>query len=213
MTTSTFMAISEMEDIQFTVDDRHPKSIDKVIVGDVPVSTYEALKAGDHKAFEKVFMLYYEKVKYFMTVLLKSSSTAEELAQTIFANLWEHRGKIDPDKNFNAYIYTVARNSVYNYIKSKNVRDKYAESNMWDVAESPDAEDIIIAKETQLLIDVAVERMPRQRKNIYELSQNQGLNKEEVAKQLDITKNAVDKQLRLAMQDIRNILSSMILFI
>ena len=51
------------------------------------ISTIKALQNGDHKAFEEVFLTYFDKVKYLLTGLLKSESDAEELAQDIFVIL------------------------------------------------------------------------------------------------------------------------------
>lgn len=172
----------------------------------VSAETLARLRAGDHSAFEEVFFAYFEKVKYFISALTKSPDVAEELAQEIFVNLWEHRDKINPDKNFNAYIYTIARNGVYNYAKSRTVRDRYVQS-VSDEDSPADAEEIIVAKETELLIEIAVSRMPKQRRRIFELSRNNGLSNEDIARELGITRNAVDKQLRLALSDVRNVIA------
>ena len=55
------------------------------------ITTIEALQNGDHKAFEEVFLTYFDKVKYLLTGLLRSESDAEELAQDIFVKLWINR--------------------------------------------------------------------------------------------------------------------------
>ena len=47
------------------------------------ITTIEALQNGHHKAFEEVFLTYFDKVKYLLTGLLRSESDAEELAQDI----------------------------------------------------------------------------------------------------------------------------------
>ena len=170
-----------------------------------------SLRSGDHKAFEEVFLVYFEKVKHFIVLLIGSMDTAEEMTQDIFVNLWQNRDKIDPEKSFNAYIYTIARNTVYNYAKSKSVREKYANS-FWEIDYAVDAEEIFIEEETKLLIEIAVSRMPKQRRKIFELHKNDGLSREEVAKALNITKNAVDKQLRSAISTIQEILGILVAF-
>lgn len=81
------------------------------------ITTIEALQHGDHQAFEKVFLGYFDKVKYFLNGLLRSEADAEELAQDIFVNLWQNREAIDPQKSFNTYLYTIARNTALNYLK------------------------------------------------------------------------------------------------
>ena len=73
------------------------------------ISTIEALRNGNHKAFEEVFLAYFDKVKYLLTGLLRSESDAEELAQDIFVRLWMNHTSIDPNKAFSTYLYTTTR--------------------------------------------------------------------------------------------------------
>lgn len=171
-----------------------------------------ALQAGDHNAFDEVFVLYFNKIKKFIYYLIRSIDEAEELSQNIFCNLWETREKIDPSKNFNAYIYVAARNAVYDYVRRKTVRDNFAK-NQWDVdTELPGTDELIIAKEMQLLIDLVVSKMPSQRKRVFELSRYDNLSNDQIANQLEISRNAVEKQLRLALADIREVVTALSAF-
>ncbi|MDR2425058.1 MAG: hypothetical protein LBD59_10110, partial [Prevotellaceae bacterium] len=51
----------------------------------------EDLKKGKHKAFEAVYMSCFDKVKRFITGLIRSEDDAEDLAQDIFAKIWIER--------------------------------------------------------------------------------------------------------------------------
>ena len=178
--------------------------------GAVPPETLRALRAGDHEAFVAVFMAYYEKVKHFIFLLVKSSDTAEEMSQDLFANLWQFREKIDPERNFNSYIYTIARNNVLNYIKHERARSRY-QQGLWDWdLDASTSEEILLSKEVDLLIDLLVSKMPRQRRKIFELYRSEGMSNEEIARELSITTNAVNKQLRLAVADIKDVLNVVI---
>lgn len=190
-----------------TMDLTDHVSQDKNFKGSLVSSdTVRALVAGDHAAFEDIFVKYLGKVKHFIYLLIRSFDTAEELSQEIFVKLWQNREQLDPNKNFNAYIYTIARNTVFNYIKSKNVRDRYAKS-VWEIEYSPDAEELLAAEELELIISIAVGRMPKQRRKIFEMSRNKGMGKDEIAQELDITINAVEKQLRYALDTLRDIIA------
>ncbi len=178
----------------------------------VPAELLEALRSGDHDAFDRVFIIYFDKIKYFIHLLIRSRHEAEELAQEIFVNLWTTHDRIDPSRNFNAYLYRMARNAVYNHVRNNAVRNGRV-SDLWEVdpAGTTDSEEIIIAKETQLLIDIAVNRMPRQRKTIFQMSRYENLDNTEIAERLNISRNAVEKQLRLALADIRDIITLFII--
>ena len=48
----------------------------------------EALKSGDEKVFEELFIAYFSKVRAFINGIIKSEDDAEELAQDIFVKIW-----------------------------------------------------------------------------------------------------------------------------
>ena len=173
-----------------------------------------ALKNGDHKAFEVIFITYFNKVKHFINGLVKSESDAEELAQEVFVKLWVNRESIIIEKSFSSYLYVMARNSAFNFLKSKFVRDSYLNDQLRQGEESVASDEVIVAKETELLLKMIVSKMPEQRRKIYELSRNQGLKNEEIASQLNISKKTVENQLSLALKELRQVFSSfLVLFV
>lgn len=164
-----------------------------------------SLKEGNHQAFENIFVAYFNKVKYFIEKIIRSGDDAEDLAQDIFVRLWNNREKIDTEKSFDAYLFTMAYNASCNFIKHLSVKENY-EKYIIPSSDHTDPETLLYAKEIALLIEMTVEQMPEQRKKIYRLSRNEGLKNEEIARELDISKKTVENQLSLALKEIRKIL-------
>lgn len=176
-------------------------------------STIEALRNGDHKAFEEVFVAYFDKVKYLLNGLLRSESDAEELAQDIFVKLWMNRQSVDPSKGFSSYLYTITRNTAFNYLKHRLVEENLKNSfNESDIDEADSSDEILFAKEISLLIEMAVYRMPDQRRRIYQMSREKGMPNNEIAEELGISKKTVENQLSLALQEIKRIISAFLIF-
>lgn len=174
-------------------------------------NTIDALRDGSHKAFEKIFISYFDKIKLFIFGYIKSEIEAEELAEDIFVNLWINRHRLDSSKSFSSYMHTVARNTALNFLRHKFICESY-ENNFVESESNFSSEDELIAKETALLIEMAVEKMPEQRKTIYQLSRNEGLKNEEIAIRLNTTKRNVESQLSLALKDIRKVIATIFLF-
>ena len=170
-------------------------------------NTLNDLREGNHKAFEEIFTTYFNNIKIFISAYIKSDSDAEDLAEELFVNLWIKRESIDVSKSFNSYMHTMARNAALNFLRGKLVRESYPNNFSHSDAEFS-SEDDLIAKETALLIEMAVEKMPEQRKKIYQLSRNEGLKNEEIAERLNTTKRNVESQLSLALKDIRKVISA-----
>ncbi len=178
----------------------------------IDLETLEALRHGSHKAFESVFIAYYDRVRIFIFGYIKSESDAEELAEDLFVNLWEKRTSIDTSKSFNAYIHTIARNLALNFLKRKYLHSAYV-AEISTLEHSSTSEEDLIAKELGILIDDIVENMPEQRKQIYILSKNKGLSNSEIANQLNTTKRNVESQLSLALKEIRKAISTFFLIL
>lgn len=81
----------------------------------IDIKTIEALWNGDHKAFETIFLAYYNKTKAFIYGYIKSESDAEELTEDLFVNLWINRQSIDTSKSFDSWLHTIARNAAINF--------------------------------------------------------------------------------------------------
>lgn len=174
----------------------------------IDTATLETLQHGNHAAFETVFIAYYSKVKAFIYSYIKSEAYAEELAEELFVNLWINHRSINTSKSFDAYLHTIARNAAINFLKHKYVEDSYLDNIHQAI--SPTSEEELIARELGILIDDTVENMPPQRKEIYKLSRNEGLNNEEIAIRLNTTKRNVESQLSLALKEIRKVISCML---
>lgn len=173
--------------------------------------TLGALRNGDEKAFDTIFIAYFGKVKYFISGILKSDADAEELAQDVFVRLWEKRQSIDPQKSLNAYIYTVARNAAFNFLKHQSIHNTYVNESL-NNDESEDAEQTIFAREIDLLVKMSVEKMPAKRQAIYRLSREEGISNEDIAIRLNISRKTVENQLSLALQELRRVLSGLFIF-
>ena len=174
--------------------------------GPVTVELLEALRDGDHEAYKTVYLHYRGPIENFLYKLLRSREEAEEIAQHVFMTLWERRAELDPSKNIRTLLYTIARNAVVNLFKRQRVFEKY--QKMQDPGEQDllTGEDLLIAQEKELLIELAVKNMPPMRRKIFEMSRQQNLSHEEIAQHLDTSKHNVENHLSQALKKIKRTL-------
>lgn len=173
--------------------------------------TVELLRQGSHQAFETVFHAYFNKIKVFIYSYVRSEEDAVELTEELFVNLWLSHRKIDTEKSFSAFLHTMARNASINFLKRREVHENYLFHSPYS-DKTYTSEDDLIAKETALLIEMAVEKMPEKRKQVYLLSRAEGLSNEEIAIRLGISKSNVESLLSLALKDIRKAILVGLLF-
>ncbi|MDR2809080.1 MAG: RNA polymerase sigma-70 factor [Tannerellaceae bacterium] len=177
----------------------------------VTTESLEDLKRGDHKAFDVVFLSYFDKVKHFIAGLVRSENDAEDLAQDVFAKLWTARETIDTQSSFHSFLYVMSRNAAYNYLKHKLVQTNYAnECVLREETDTP--EELVFAKEMELLIEMTLCNMPEKRSEIYRLSRNKGLSNDEIAARLNVSRKTVENNLTLALREIRKVILLSIVF-
>ena len=152
---------------------------------------------GNTKSFEVLFYSYYPRLKGFICDLLQSPEEAEDISQDIFTTLWQNRTSLDKIDNISAYLFRIAKNAVYRHIERNMLFKNYQQKQT----------EYIDAKELELLITIAVERMPPQRQRIYKMSREQGMSNDEIAASLCINKRTVENHLTQALADIRKLLS------
>lgn len=195
----------EMEAIRPDRENREPEEM--IPQGSaISAGLLEALRGGDHEAYNAVYVHYRDMIGNFLYKLLRSREEAEEITQNVFMTLWERRSELDPSRNIRTLLYTVARNAVMNQFKRRKVFEKYQQSNDPDDTENLTAEDILIAQERELLIELTVENMPEMRRKIFEMSRREHLSNEDIAEQLDTSRQNVANHLSQALKQIKHAL-------
>ncbi|MDR0680488.1 MAG: RNA polymerase sigma-70 factor [Dysgonamonadaceae bacterium] len=170
----------------------------------------ERLALGDTKVFRQFFLEYYPKVKAFIVYFVKSEAVAEDLSQDIFEHIWRHKDFLTNLKSLNAYVFRMAKNFSINYLNHKIIEEKHCES--YAPLEEYSIEEELYVKELELLIQLTVEKMPKQRRLIFEMSRIKNLKNAEIAEKLNISKSTVENHLNLALKQIREVTSLSILF-
>jgi len=174
----------------------------------------ELVKKGNAKAFETLFLLYKNKVYNFVCGSTYDKNVSEDITQNVFLAVWEHRESIEPDNNFDAFIFKIARNMVYRHTKKKilayRFSQKYTTENS-DIIQSTE-EDI----DSKLLLDTLmafVDKLPEKSKEIFLLRQIEGLSIKEIALKLEITPKTVENQIYRSVLFLKKNLSKQVFFL
>ena len=168
------------------------------------------LKNGDEKAFETLFWEYNQHVYHFVYSLLYDKSMAADLTQNVFffLKIWEKHETIDPEQNFDAYLFTIARNLVYKEDRkpvtlSEKLTGKPPQRQLSDVDSL--MEERIDAESLREYINSLIEELPPSRREIFPfLSRHEHLSYREIAERLSISEKTVETQLSRALRFARS---------
>jgi RNA polymerase sigma-70 factor (ECF subfamily) len=169
---------------------------------------------GDQTAFASLYDIYAEKLFYFALRFLKSREDAENLTQEVFLKIWETRDRLDPDYSFNAYLFTIAKNTIFNIHRKKVNELAYREylGYHFDFSHSK-TENEVFLNDLQRQIDKCVATFPTQRKKVFELSRRDGLSHKEIAEQLSISDKTIETHIRLGLKTLREALKEDLLIL
>ena len=175
-----------------------------------------SMAEGDERAYKTLFYMYYPRVRAFALGMLKNGDDADDLAQMVMMKVWLKRDLFYEVENFDSYMFRLTKNSVLNFIASKRVEfaelaDDLVDNRASAVSFNPEAQ--MVARDTGVIIDMAVGKMPPQRQEVYRLSREQQLSNDEIALRLGITRKTVENHLNLALNDIRKALKMLIFLI
>lgn len=74
---------------------------------------------GNDKAFEELVKKYLKPIYNFLYRMAGDRQTAEDLAQDTFFKAWKNLRRFDQDRNFKTWLFTVAKNTAFDFFKKK----------------------------------------------------------------------------------------------
>jgi RNA polymerase sigma-70 factor (ECF subfamily) len=167
------------------------------------------VSAGEKEAFEELYNHYWPQVYGTALHLIKVPEQAKDLSQEIFIKLWEGRAKLAEIRKIDAYIYTLSKNLVIDYLRKKvfdpsntDFLVRYFANQSYTPGQS------LELKEFEASMENAVNSLAGKVKQVFILSRSEGLTHEQIAKRLDITVLSSKTYAVRALQQIRQYLAA-----
>lgn len=98
----------------------------------------ESAKNGNLKSFEKILFQYEKAIFNYLLKITGQKQDAEDLAQETFIKLYLSLDKIEIDKSFKAWLYKIATNTAYDWLRRKKKQPFL--SNIEDIQEKIESE-------------------------------------------------------------------------
>lgn len=163
-----------------------------------------SLKKGDRVAFRSIFDLYERKLYCYIFSITKSDYATEEILQEIFIKIWEQRETINLSYSFSSFIYSIARNHTYNYLRNVS-RQESLKQELWRNITyfNNITENTILSNEYGVILQDILNDLPKKKKRIYILSKIEGKSNQEISDMLGVTQKTVKNHLWKTLQIIR----------
>ncbi|MRG44248.1 sigma-70 family RNA polymerase sigma factor [Chitinophaga sp. SYP-B3965] len=171
---------------------------------------FNAIRQGDEKALEVVFLRYYSLLSRYAGRLLKSEADGQEVAADVFLTFWEKRQSIEIKESLRQYLFAMTRHRTLRRLKTNGrvpgsleltpeTVKEYEENWIDEPADNVDH------------LAVYINQLPPQRRHIFELNKIEGLSYREIAQRLGLSERTVKNQVYRAMLQLKGL--SVVLFL
>ena len=152
---------------------------------------------ASQEALQELYMLYYKRIARYIGLYVRYDGAVMELTSDVFFAVWENRLELPEIRNFNAYIYRIAKFKALNYLRKRNLPTV-------NLDEMP--LDDCISAETVREINRAIESLPPKCKLAFKLVREDRMSHREAAETLYISVKTLEVHLGHAEQKIREAL-------
>ncbi|MGJ1197214.1 RNA polymerase sigma-70 factor [Sphingobacterium spiritivorum] len=168
-------------------------------------------KADDQDAFSMLYSRY--KLALYTHAYQKTADLeqAKDLVQELFTNLWDRRHALPYILNIQAYLHTILRNRILDYIAHHKVESKYLDSLQEFINKGHCLTDQqIIEAEFAAYIEQAVNALPPKMREVYTMSRHTPKSHKQIAEELGISEFTVKNHIKAALKIIRSKLNRML---
>ena len=167
------------------------------------------LKDGDELYFKKVFDQYHQKLYFFILYKTRSEYIAEEVVQLAFTKLWQCRRTLHEEYTISTQLFRIATTVLIDFLRKYNNRNAVtARLDVLLVEKGIDStNEKVSGAELQKMISEAVNDLPPVRKQVFEMSREQGMSYREIAETLSVSSKTVETHIYKALKQIKKHLS------
>lgn len=161
-------------------------------------------KTSMHVQFERMHSLYSGRIYNFVLKISHGNTyIAEEITQIVFMKLWERFDTINDGESLKSYLFSIARNTLLNYLKHETVESIYLNYLKDSPNEDYGTQDAIDSSFLNSYVAKLIDELPPMRQKVFRMSRLQYLTNRQISQQLGISVSTVETHLSLALKFMR----------
>jgi len=174
--------------------------------GEMQRELLERAKAGDSEAFAQLYDDCIERIYRYVYFRVTDEETAEDLTSQVFFKAWENLDRCkSTGAPFIAWLYTIARNAVIDYYRTRKTTVALEEAATLASEEPAPDEEFELQFETEVLRD-ALQELTHDQKQVVVLKFIAGMSTDEIASRLGKRAGAVRALQMRALQALAGIM-------
>jgi RNA polymerase sigma-70 factor (ECF subfamily) len=171
-------------------------------------SDRDLLVAEDNESAFKVLYERYWQPLYARALARLDSTLAQDVVQEIFISLWRNKERIVVEDSLSPYLFTALRYSIIKKVYREARKAVILPLSVAELDNSPvTGTDQLEYKEMQQALEGEIAILPQRMKEIYKLSRVNHLDIDEIAAQLNLSRQTVKNTLSTTLKRLRRKLS------
>ncbi|MEM6262488.1 MAG: RNA polymerase sigma-70 factor [Bacteroidota bacterium] len=154
--------------------------------------------------FEAVFRHFYTPLCSYACKYVGEPLLAEEVVSDVLMKVWQKREELAIQTSLKSFLFASTRNRAIDYLR------KYQKAHLHRHEIEPQhavdticPERQVIASEMHATLQQAINNLPPQGKNIFQMSRDEGLKYREIAEKLDLSIKTVETHMRRSLIALR----------
>jgi RNA polymerase sigma-70 factor (ECF subfamily) len=161
----------------------------------MPDQTARLFHRGSEKAFDHIFHSYYPALCFFASRLTGDMETGKDIASYAFIKTWEKRAKLHSIGAIRAYLYQVARNDAYKWLRQQQKKGVMQKQLQTVGASAEESQlELVIQSEFMSRLYTQMQQLPAGCRNVCNKLYVEGKTVAEVAAELQLSVSTVKTQ-------------------
>lgn len=165
----------------------------------------DGLRKGDRRAFERIYNDMADRLMRYVYARISSREASEDIVHEIFVSLWARRRDLQLEATLESWLFSAAKFQVLKYIRSKNVRRKYAADLVSFVATryENNPEKLMELADLRKLIESSLSELPERCQKAFRMSRYEHRSIQDIAEEMGISTRTVENYITKALKHLR----------
>ena len=162
------------------------------------------LSQGDPQSLEILFHQYWEPLYAMAVCRLQDSAEAQDVVQSLFADVWQRRKQLNVKTSLRAYLYTALKYTILDHMRAQTVREKYVQVIRHVATTSNNSTaDTVAHHELEEKVKQGMNSLPERCRQVFHMRRLEQHSVKEIAVTLGISPKTVENQLTKATKVLR----------
>lgn len=162
-------------------------------------------RSGEQAAYRHFFERHFGAMVYYAQAMLGQRTEAEDVAQEVFYQLWQHREEFNSVEHVKGFLYKSTRFGCINRLRQRDTQERHHAALVERANSDAFSDSLIVREELFQAVINEINALPEKYATILRLRYLQDLDYGEIATQLGTSEATIRKQKQRALEMLQTV--------